>query len=420
MNPQPSLSIAYVPVVELAPAARNPKRHAAAVVEASVTRFGFADPIVRDERTGRIVAGHGRREALLAMESRGEPPPQGIAVDERGRWTVPVVTGWRSRDDAEAEAFLLAVNVSVEKGGWNDPELGRSLAALRDSVDMTKLGFDKAAISRAIKAAQDAANAALAGEPAIPTAPKDPTTKPGDVWTMGNHRILCGDSTRADDVAKLMDGKRARVVFTDPPYAIYGSSSGLSSSVTDDKIVRPFFRDVLAAAQGASELFAHVYICCDWRSWPSWWESSKLTRLAPKNLIVWDKGGAGLGNNWANTYELVGFFVSMPEQRTMTKARPTGMRPVLHSNVVRFDRVRGAEREHNAAKPVGLCRLFLEQGSDPGDVALDLFSGSGSTVLAAEEAGRRCFTMEIDPAFCDVTVQRWERVTGKKAERVPA
>ena len=405
----PQLAIVYVAVVDLAPAPRNPKRHAAAAIEASVQRFGFAEPIVRDERTGRIVSGHGRREVLLEMERRGLAAPSGVVLDDRGRWTVPVVSGWRSKDDADAEAFLLAVNRTVEAGGWSEADLGRVLSDLRASIDMTALGFDRAAIARSIKAAQDAANAALAVEPALPERPKDPITKPGDLWKLGPHRVLCGDSTRADDVARLMDGKRARVVFTDPPYAIYGSSSGLSSSVTDDKIVRPFFRDVLAAAQGATDLFAHVYVCCDWRSWPSWWEASKLTRLAPKNLIVWDKGGAGLGNNWANTYELVGFLVNMPEQRTMESKRVTGMRPVLRSNVVRFDRVRGPEREHNAAKPVGLCRLFLEAGSDAGDLALDLFSGSGSTLIGAEQAGRVCNLMEIDPAWVDVTVARFER-----------
>src|SRR5207237_245118 len=99
---------------------------------------------------------------------------------------------------------------------------------------------------------------------------------------------------------RVLEGKRAAMVFTDPPYAIYGSSSGLGADVTDDKIVRPFFRDVLAMAQRATSLFAHVYVCCDWRSWPSWWEVAKLTGLAPKNLVVWDKGGGGLGNNFAN------------------------------------------------------------------------------------------------------------------------
>ena len=253
---------------------------------------------------------------------------------------------------------------------------------------------------------------------AIPTDPLENIAKIGDLFMLDGHRVFCGDSTNSADVEKLMDGVRADCVLTDPPYAIYGSSSGLSSSVTDDKIVRPFFRDVLHAAQRTVKMFGQVYVFCDWRSWPSWWEVSKTTQLAPKNLLVWYKGG-GMGNNYANAYELVGYYVHMPEQRTMSSDRVSGIRPVLKPNVIMGSgRPAGGTRTHNAQKPVTLLSELIENGTEEGEIVLDYFLGSGSTLIAAEQQNRICYAMEIDPKYVDLSIARWEQMTGKKAIKV--
>jgi DNA modification methylase/predicted nucleic acid-binding Zn-ribbon protein len=250
--------------------------------------------------------------------------------------------------------------------------------------------------------------------------PTDPVTQPGDVWECGLHRIVCANALEGDLVASVIPTNGADCVVTDPPYAIYGSASGLSSEITDDKIVRPFFRSALRAAERVTRLFGHIYIFCDWRSWPSWWEEAKGLHVEPKNLLVWDKGGAGLGSNYANTYELVGFFAHMPPTKAMAGQRKTGQRSVFKSNILRFDRVTGADRLHNAAKPVELLRELLDNSTEPGGTVVDLFLGSGSTLIAAEELGRRCLAADVDPKWCDVAVRRWERLTEKTAVRVVA
>jgi DNA modification methylase len=232
---------------------------------------------------------------------------------------------------------------------------------------------------------------------------------------------LCGDTTQADDVAHLMGAETADMVWTDPPYAIYGSSTGIGSDIADDKMVRPFFMEILRVSRDAIKVMGHVYVACDWRSWPSWWEMAKRVEgLTPKNLIVWDKGGSGLGSSYANTYELVGFFSRLPKQTVMTSGFKTGQRQVHASNVVRFDKVPGGQRDHNDQKPVGLVAGQIELSSDPGEIVVDWFAGSGTTIVAAEQTGRRCFAMEIEPRYVDVCVKRWEAFTGKKATRAEA
>ena len=233
----------------------------------------------------------------------------------------------------------------------------------------------------------------------VPALPETPTTKPGDLWIMGPHRILCGDTTQAADVERLMGGEVADMVWTDPPYAIYGSSSGIGSDIADDKMVRPFFLEVLRASRDNVAMFGHIYIACDWRSWPSWWEMAKRAELAPKNLIVWDKGGSGLGSSYANTYELVGFFARLPKQTVMTSGFKTGQRQVHSSNVMRFDKVPGGQREHNAQKPVQLVTAQIELSSDPGQLVIDWFAGSGTTLIArrnSRAAGARLWRWSPD------------------------
>ena len=252
---------------------------------------------------------------------------------------------------------------------------------------------------------------------AIPADPSENIAKIGDLFQLDGHRVFCGDSTDPKDVEKLMNGERADCVVTDPPYAIYGSSSGLSSSITDDKIVRPFFRDVLHAAQRSVRLFGGVYVFCDWRSWPSWWEVAKTGHLAPKNLIVWDKG-TGMGNNYVNTHELIGYFVHMPDQKLMAGDRVAGMRTIAKPNVLKSTKTMGGARLHNAQKPVRLVADFIDNSTDSGDVVLDLFLGSGTTLMAAEEENRKCYAMEIDPKYVDIAITRWEQYTGKKAIKV--
>jgi len=253
--------------------------------------------------------------------------------------------------------------------------------------------------------------------PDLPSDANDVYVEKGDLWALGEHKLFCGDSTNPDDVLKLTDGKTVDLVLTDPPYAIYGSSTGLSQDITDDKIVRPFFRDVLSVCEQVCAMYSRIYIFCDWRSYPSWWEMAKQVKIVSKNLIVWYKGGGGLGANYTNTYELVYFASKLPPQKVMGQ-RKAGQKPVHKPNHITELRATGSDREHNAAKPVNLLKQLIDNSTDSGDTVLDLFMGSGSTLIACEEKNRKAVGMEIDPKYMQVTLERYKRLTGKEPKLI--
>lgn len=167
------------------------------------------------------------------------------------------------------------------------------------------------------------------------------------------------------------------------------------------------------AASSSLRLFGHAYVCCDWRSWASWWEVARGSHLQPKNMIVWDKGGSGLGGMFANTHELMFFASRQPsKQGTMTSGKKAGERMVQDANLWRVDRVSGT-RLHNAQKPVELIQRALKNSSDEGGLVLDLFAGSGSTLIACHSMRRVGRMMEIDCKWADVTLRRWQEKAGE-------
>jgi hypothetical protein len=175
-------------------------------------------------------------------------------------------------------------------------------------------------------------------------------------------------------------------------------------------MVQPFFEGVLRLVRDYLPWFGHAYIFCDWRSYPTLAMMRKRVETVElRNLLVWDKGGSGLGSNYANTHELVAFFAKLPPQTAMGH-RAVGVRPVHKPNILRHDRPAGLERQHNAAKPVKLMRELIENSTGPDDVVLEPFCGSGSTMVAADQLGRRCIAVDIEPKWCDVTIGRMMKV----------
>lgn len=419
--------IEYVRLDELARAERNPKAHDHGTIRASVRRFGYAGSLIIDERTGRLVAGHGRLEALeqLAAADEGvEQLPDGLRRADDGAWLVPVERGWASADDDDAEAFLIAHNHAQEAGGWDRPELGGMLDEMArrrpDALDGT--GFTRASVDELLAATRPTPPSdppvPLADPDAIPEQSPEPITQPGDLWQLGPHRLLCADTFTPEHVDQLLAGELCAMVLTDPPYAIYGSATGIGSDIADDKMVRPFFEAAARVCWRVVHEFGHVYVHCDWRSYPALWDAAKRAKLSPKNALVWDKGGAGLGSNYANTYELVAFFSKLPPPTAMTSSAKRGQRSVFASNVLRYNRPMGKERHHNAAKPVAMLEQIIRLSSDPGDRVFDGFAGSGSTIVAAHLAGRVASAMEVEPSACDVIVRRFEAVTGIAPQRI--
>jgi len=389
-------------LADLLPTENNPRTHSDDQVDriaASIQEFGWTSPLlVASEEGGafRILAGHGRIAAAIKL---------GISE-------VPTVD-LSHLSPEQRMAYVIADNKLAEDAGWHSEtlaEIFENLNAEGFALDVTGFSFAEAEdIMKAARRDHGVADGVggQEGEDDFGEVQKNATTRLGDEWQMGPHRLICADSMHADTFEKLIGDDNIHLICTDPPYAIYGSATGIASDISDDKMVRPFFDKVLTIAKDRLEWFGHCYVFCDWRSWPAIWEACKgVPHIEPKNLLMWDKGGAGLGSNYANTYECVAFFSKLPKQTAMGN-RPSGQRPVHKPNVLRHNRPSGADRLHNAAKPVALLRDLIENSTGPGDVVLEPFSGSGSTIIAADQTDRICLAVEIDPGWCDVILQRF-------------
>ena len=398
------IEIVYRNPADLTADAGNPRTitpEASARLRGGLEYFGLVEPLVLNRRTGELIGGHQRRERAL----------------ELGFEAVPVV----EVDLAEADAYALGLllNNDDAQGAWH-PELltarldqlasvGALELAAFDPATLKAFGFD----SDEPEEVDVTFKATRGREPAAGERPDEPETQPGDVWALGEHLVVCADSFTLD--VRALVGGAVDLVLTDPPYAIFGSSTGVASDVTDDRMVRPFFAAVARAAVAALPPHGHAYVHCDWRSWAALWEGFRTGGLAVRNMVVWDKGGAGLGSNYANTHELVAFAHYVPKaSNTFDNHRDSEYRPVYASNVLHFNRPTGADRLHNAAKPVPMLERLIENSTTEGGLVLDLFAGSGPTLIAAENIGRRAVVVDHDPGWCDVIVERWRTLTGKR------
>lgn len=244
----------------------------------------------------------------------------------------------------------------------------------------------------------------------------------GEIWKLGNHLLMCGDCTNSEDVSKLMNNKKADMVFTDPPYAIFGSSTGVKSEVSDTAMIKPFFKAV-------GKLFAtnviprgHIYVCCDWRTYPTI-KTEMESFIQIKNNIVWSKGEAGYsGSFYSNTYENIVFFVNEPQTHSMfnsfNEKNTPDHRQIYQANVWEIKRVPIKIREHFAAKPVELMVRAIKNSTDDTNIVLDPFLGSGSTLIACEQTNRICYGCEISEHYCSVICERFYNYTGIKAVKL--
>ena len=382
-------------IKDLIPAEYNPRQMTekqAKELRKSLDKFDLVE-IPAVDVDGTILAGHQRLAMLGQMGRSGE------AIDVR----VPN----RKLTDSEAKEYNLRSNKNT--GEWDMDKL----FAMPEEL-LHEVGFDNKEIQKLIDGHTDVQEDDFDVDEGLKQPPRGEL---GDIWQLGTHRLMCGDSTAKEDVNRLMDGKKADMVFTDPPYALFGNSTGLSG-VTDDKMVRPFFKRVFEELRENVKYFAHVYVCCDWHSAFSLRDMYMEVGLKAKNMLIWDKGDGGIGSMYQHCYEIVWFLSNTPEQKKMT-GRAVGERTVNgKSNILRFKRVSSSEREHNAAKPVDMISSLLVNGSDAGGIVFDLFGGSGSTLIACEQTKRVCYMMEIDLRYIGVIIDRFIRLTGKDAVRL--
>lgn len=305
----------YEPLSQIRAAPRNAKRHDAAGIGSSISEFGFAELPLIDERTGRLVAGHGRIEDLIAKRQAGHEPPDGVRADpETGEWYVPVVRGWASRDDAHAEAYVLASNKLVINGGWDDATLAEALAAMAEDDLLALTGFTDADLAGLLDDGQPGAGPGdgLTDPDALPAPPLTPKSQTGDVWLLGPHRVMCGDSTSPRDVARLVDGLELGLIHADPPYGMGKESEG----VANDNLYREKLDEFqmawwaawapVLAANGSAYIWGTAPDL--WRLW--WtrlhtWTTTDRLELMVRNEIVWDKTtGQGMRSAERHSYPI--------------------------------------------------------------------------------------------------------------------
>ena len=319
------------------------------------------------------------------------------AAQLAGLTEVPVyVASW---EEAKHKEFIIKDNLAFGEWDWD------MLANEWDAEELDDWGLDVPL--------EEELTEGLTDPDDVPDVPEEPKTKPGDLWILGEHRLLCGDSTKAEDVERLMDGKKADMVFTDPPYALFGNSTG--ASVADDKMIRPFFRDIAKAMIRACKPASHFYSCLDWKSWSAVLDSYSQAGLTAKNMIVWDKGSAALGQAYRSQHELIMFGLVASVGVSITKSLGVEVGRITDTNVWTIKREPN-QGMHSALKPQEVMIRAIKNSSDSQALVLDLFLGSGSTLIACQQTGRKCYGMELDPKYCDVIVKRWEDFTGKKAE----
>jgi len=376
------------------PYAQNAKKHTpnqVASVARSIEQFGFNQPIAVDPDLC-LVAGHGRL----------------LAAKKLGLKSVPAII--LQIDNERANAYRLADN-KLNESKW-DMDL-----VLEELKDIKLAGLDIELTGFSIDLL-DLGGDVLEDEYDTPASSSEPASGVGDIYKLGEHRLMCGDATNQSHVALLMGGELAAMVFTDPPYNTgMKPDAGRSrlSHMFDDSYTDNEWMELIeafcAAYNSSTQDDATLYICLDWR------RSHELVPAIKKyfkfsNLIVWDKVVHGLGSDYQYTHE----FIHVAKKGKPTINSHVGDRE--YQDVWRIQRKMSKTDEHATQKPIELCARAISHASVSGDLVLDLFGGSGSTLISAEQMGRRCNMMELDPSYIDVIIRRWETLTGLRAEKI--
>jgi DNA modification methylase len=378
--------IESLPVSDLIPYARNSRTHSdeqVTQIAASIREFGFTNPVLIDSN-GTIIAGHGRV----------------MAAKKVGLAEVPCLR-LEHLSPSQIRAYVIADNKLALNAGWDDEMLKAELLTLQEEGFNTDLtGFS-----------DDELNALLNSEiiegqtdpDEIPEPPVEPITKLGDIWVLGNHRLMCGDSTSIDAVQKMMNGSKADMVFTDPPYGVsvvkdgkVGADFGIAKKGQYAKVIgddtTQTAHDVISLCQSL-QIPIQVY----------WGGNYYADKLPPTSCwLVWDKrGNTGIVNTFADC-----------ELAWTNMTGPARIHKQLWNGMIREGEK--DKRVHPTQKPVALAEWAISQYLK-GSIVLDLFLGSGSTLIACEKLKKSCYGMEMSPEYCDVIVKRWEDFTGKKA-----
>ena len=433
----------------LVPNPRNPNRHPKRQIELLakiIESQGWRQPVTVSNRSGFIVRGHGRLEAALLIGCK-VPVERQDYESEAEEWADLVadnrIAELASIDNDELAKLLSdldGLDIDMELTGYSGKALDNLLADIR-THEVTDDGFDAAEAAKSIK---------------------EPTSKRGDIWILGRHRLMCGDSTIESDMARLMDGRRAAMVFTDPPYNVdYQGGSAKRLKIKNDNMTAEAFRAFLTEAfinlHHSAEDGAAIYICHADSAGNEFREAMAASGWSLKQCLIWVKNQFTLGRQdyqWQHEPILYGWregeahrFFGGRKQSTVIEDSPIVLQEQEDATLIcvtigteqvvirakeaeivsraddsvmsiwRFEKpVRNGE--HPTMKPIPLCARAIQNSSTEGEIVLDGFGGSGSTLIAAEQTGRSCYMMECDPVYADVIIKRWEEFTGQKAERI--
>ena len=406
----------------LKPWANNARTHSKkqlGQIADSIELFGFTNPVLIDKEN-TILAGHGRVEAAKQLKME----------------TVPCLRQDQMTDE-QKRAYVLADNKLAENAGWDEELLAIELGALHEldldfSLDIT--GFSIAEVDNLI----EGTSIEEPGDPAddhLPDADVPSRCKPGDLWQLGKHRLICGDSLDPQTIRRLMEGEQARMVFTDPPYNVpieghvgnsgkikhreFAMASGEMSQGEFTAFLQKAFTNM---ADNSLDGSIH-YICMDWRHMQEVMDAGNNIYDEFKNLIVWVKDNGGMGTFYRSRHEMVFAFKkgTAPHINTFE----LGQHGRYRTNVWEYKGVntmRAGRMEelalHPTVKPVQMIADAIKDVSGRGDIALDLFGGSGSTLIAAHKTGRRGYLCELDPIYCDRIIARWEAFAHDEAVKI--
>jgi DNA modification methylase len=384
-------------IERLIPWAKNPRTHSdaqIAQIAASIEQFGFNNPILVDTKAG-IIAGHGR---LLAAQKLGLEEVPVIVLDHLS--------------EAQKRAYIIADNQLALNAGWDEDLLRAELAALQaEDFDVNLLGFEDEELARLL-AAQEATEG-LTDEDAVPELPQTPVSVTGDLWVLGEHRLLVGDATKQADVEKLMAGEFADLVFTDPPYNVdYEGYTEEHLKIRGDRMSDAEFKHFLESAFQAyrrvAKPGASLYVCHS-SSWQREFQNAlESAGFEVRCQIIWAKNTFAWGfGRYKFQHEPI-FYAHVAEQKDAWYGDKS-------QSTLWEEKKPAANRIHPTAKPVELVERALLNSSKAGDIVADLFGGSGSTLIGCERRGRKARLMEIDPKYADCIVQRYQEYTGRKA-----
>lgn len=391
-----SITITQRSVGDLIPYARNSRTHSdeqVAQIAASIKEFGWTNPILVDAE-GVVIAGHGR---LMAARKLGYTEVPTIELSEM--------------TETQKKAYVIADNRLALNAGWDNEMLTIELnELLADGYALDILGFDAKELDVLL---EPEVIEGLVDEDAVPEVGPEPITKPGDVWLLGKHRVMCGDATSMDHLAKLADGRLVDMWLTDPPYNVaYEGKTKEALTIKNDEMgdeqFRQFLRDSYTAADTVMKPGAVFYIWHADSEGYNFRGAAKDAGWKVRQCLIWKKSSMVMGRqdyHWKHEPCLYGWKEGAGHLWATDRKQTT---------ILEFEKPT-RNGEHPTMKPVALFEYQMLNNTKGGDIVLDSFGGSGTTLIAAEKNGRIANLMELDPKYCDVIVKRWEEFTGKTA-----